>query len=365
MINVGRQLKAGFRSVMQEQGQDVVIVSHWNTPFQVILRVSGVKSNKEGRPDYSVFQFTEAYSIENGSIIYVPKNDTYWRVYETEDRILGNVYVLFEAKTNKTWLELNEKEFEELILGAKGPDGHTFDKKPLPIPPSPKPGPPPSEPRKAPISIFSQKAYTPPPTPPLPGLNKESSPAKEAQAVQKEEFDKPVKTDHSEPKPQPSNSAIEREETGKHSAGGPLQNVPANNEKEKFDSIFTAEVYADDEKEVVSQSEIAKETRFVRESAPKLPFRKRSDQLYVTRQINSLVSSIPKAGLEERMKSEAISALKAIEDLLVEEVTEKEKKAATKRLGVVISALDQDLEFAVNVAVYLPPIYTYFGLEID
>jgi hypothetical protein len=65
------------------------------------------------------------------------------------------------------------------------------------------------------------------------------------------------------------------------------------------------------------------------------------------------------------MKSEAISALKAIEDLLVEEVTEKEKRAANKRLGVVISALDQDLEFAVNVAAYLPPIYTYFGLEID
>ena len=365
MINVGRQLKAGFRSVMQEQGQEVVIISHWNTPFQVILRVTGVKSNKEGRPDYSVFQFTEAYSIETGSIVYVPKNDTYWRVYETEDRILGNVYVLFEAKTNKTWLELDEKEFEELILGAKGPDGHTFNKKPLAPPPLTKPVPLPSEPPKAPVPIFSQHAYTPPPTPPLPGLNKESSPAKEVQAVHDEEFDKPVKTGHPELKSQPSISAIKNEEPRKHSADAPLQNVSDSNEKEKSDSIFIAEVHTDDGNEVVSKSEIEKETRFVRESAPKLPFRKRSDQLYVTRQINSLVCSIPKADLEERMKSEAISALKAIEDLLVEEVTEKEKNAANKRLGVIISALDQDLEFAVNVAAYLPPIYTYFGLEID
>jgi hypothetical protein len=364
MINVGRQLKAGFRSVMQEQGQDVVIISHWNTPFQVIIRVKGVKSNKEGRPDYSVFQFTEAYSIENGSIIYVPKNDTYWRVLETEDRILGNVYVLFEAKTNKTWLQLDEKEFDELILGAKGPDGHTFDNKPLAPPPISKPATPPSsEPPKEPVSISPQIAYTPPPTPPLPGLNKGPSPAKSIPSNQSDSSDKPVNADRLEPEPKSSNPPTKIEEIESRKAQAP--STSENHAEDQSNSDFIAEADGAEEIEVTPKSEIQKETRFVRESSPKLPFRKRSDQLYVTRQINSLMHSIPKADLEERMKSEAISALKAIEDLLVEEVTEKERNAANKRLGVIISALDQDLEFAVNVAAYLPPIYTYFGLEID
>ena len=348
---------------MQEQGQDVVIISHWNTPFQVIIRVTGVKSNKEGRPDYSVFQFTEAYSIENGSIIYVPKNGTYWRVYETEDRILGNVYVLFEAKTNKTWLELNEKEFDELILGAKGPDGHTFDKKPLAPPPISKPEPPSRAPSKEPVSISPQIAYTPPPTPPLPGLNKEPSPAKNIPSSQSDSSDKTVNTDRPEPEPKSSNPPAKIEEIESHKAQ--TQSTSENHEEDQSDSDFIVEADNAEEIEVASKSEIQKETRFVREASPKLPFRKRSDQLYVTRQINSLMHSIPKADLEERMKSEAISALKAIEDLLVEEVTEKEKNAANKRLEIIISALDQDLEFAVNVAAYLPPIYTYFGLEID
>jgi hypothetical protein len=259
---------------------------------------------------------------------------------------------LFEAKTNKTWLELDEKEFEELILGAKGPEGHTFSKKPLDVPPPSKPVPPPSEPTKAPVPIFTQTAYTPPPTPPLPGLNKEPSLPAKIHAARNEDLDTQVKT-HSpvaEPETKPSNSPSNTEEADHHN-------------KEKSDSSFDAA--GEEKKEGTSNSEVAKETRFVRESAPKLPFRKRSDQLYVTRQIYSLVHSIPKADLEERMKSEAISALKAIEDLLVEEVTEKERRAAKNRLEVIIWALDHDLEFAVNVASYLPPIYTYFGLEID
>jgi len=241
---------------------------------------------------------------------------------------------------------------------------HTFDNKPLAPPPLSKPATPPtSEPPKKTVSIFPQIAYTPPPTPPLPGLNQESSPAKNIQSSQSEASNKPVKTNHPEPESKSSNPPIKIEEIESHKAQ--TQSTSENHEEDQSKSDFIAEADGAEEIEVTSKSEIQKETRFVRESAPKLPFRKRSDQLYVTRQINSLMHSIPKADFEERMKSEAISALKAIEDLLVEEVTEKEKNAASKRLSLLVNALDQDLEFAVNVAAYLPPIYTYFGLEID
>lgn len=341
MINVGRQLKAGFRSVLQEQGQEVVIISNWKTPFQVINRVKGVKSNKEGRPDYSVFQFTEAYSIENGSVIYVPKSDTYWRVYETEDRILGNVYVLFEAKTNKTWLEMDEKEFEDLILGAKAPEGASMDGPGASAAPAAPPRPAPvlnfTPPKPvAPIKLKTEEekwaAKVPPPAP---ELQTGSNPNPDSSAAMSPESESIQQDDQVNPEAS-SNAASDSEVT---SAGSP----------EPVDS------------QPAGETDVPKPI----EAKPRQPFRKRSDQLYVSRQIRNLISAIPKAELDERLKSETISALKAIEGLLVSEVTEREKSQAEKRLEIVIGALDLDLEFAVNVAAYLPPIFTYFGLEIN
>lgn len=336
MINVGRQMKAGFRSVLQEQGQEVVIISNWKTPFQVIHRVKGVKSNKEGRPDYSVFQFTEAFSIENGSVIYVPKSDTYWRVYETEDRILGNVYVLFEAKTNKTWLEMDEKEFDELILGAKAPDGALMEG----AAPAPAPAP-----RSAPVLNFT------PPKPVAP-IKLKTEEEKWAEKAPPPASESQVETNQGSAGSASSESS-QPEEQGD-------QEVSSNHESEQPEATSGSSSEITDPK-TAGESDTPKAF----EPKPRHPFRKRSDQLYVSRQIRNLISAIPKAELDERMKSETISALKAIEGLLVPEVTEREKSQAEKRLEIVIGALDRDLEFAVNVAAYLPPIFTYFGLEIN
>lgn len=340
MINVGRQLKSGFRSVLQEQGQEVVIISHWKTPFQVINRVKGVKSNKEGRPDYSVFQFIEAYSIENGTVIYVPKSDTYWRVYETEDRILGNVYVLFEAKTNKTWLEMDEKEFEDLILGAKAPESASMDGAGSGAAAAPPP------PRPAPVLNFTPPASTKPIT----LKSEEEKWAAKAQPpppAQSPQAESNQSSSESEPKEAVQEGELRNPEVVSGDAGiseGASGNPPEN-----------ADTQSDEEPEAPK----------IIEAKPKQPFRKRSDQLYVSRQIRNLISAIPKAELDERLKSETVSALKAIEGLLVSEVTDRERSQAEKRLEIVIGALDRDLEFAVNVASYLPPIFTYFGLEIN
>jgi hypothetical protein len=97
-VSPGRQLKAGFKMLLTQVGGDVLIHRNHGAPDQTTCTARGLKNNKKNRPNEVMFQFPERVDIEHGDVLQQKGASDLWRVTETEDHVVSDTYLYFEAK---------------------------------------------------------------------------------------------------------------------------------------------------------------------------------------------------------------------------------------------------------------------------
>lgn len=100
-MNVGETLKEGLNSLFEEVGQTIIVHSNWGLPDSTSFEVRGLKNSNKGRPDEVHFDFLERIDIKLGTVLQVKGGNDYWRVIDTEDQIIADVYIKFTAKVVK------------------------------------------------------------------------------------------------------------------------------------------------------------------------------------------------------------------------------------------------------------------------
>lgn len=93
--------KTGFSRLFQQFSGMVEVHKKWGTTEEATFEVRAMKNNEKGRPSKVMFQFPERLDVSVGDVIQQKGGADLWRVAETEDRIVADEYVYFEAKVEK------------------------------------------------------------------------------------------------------------------------------------------------------------------------------------------------------------------------------------------------------------------------
>ena len=97
----GRQFKNGFNMLFRQMKCTVFIHKNYDSDRQTTTEHLALKNNEKNKPSKVMFQFPERIDIEVGDVIQQKNAHDLWEVYETEDTVIGDVYIHFEAKVNK------------------------------------------------------------------------------------------------------------------------------------------------------------------------------------------------------------------------------------------------------------------------
>ncbi|WPD23453.1 MAG: hypothetical protein SD837_02570 [Candidatus Electrothrix scaldis] len=98
---VGRQFKRGFDMLFRKMKCTVYVHKKYGTNEQTTAEYQALKNNEKNRPSKVMFQFPERIDIDVGDMIQQKSANDLWEVYETEDTVIGDVFIHFEAKVNK------------------------------------------------------------------------------------------------------------------------------------------------------------------------------------------------------------------------------------------------------------------------
>lgn len=100
-MNVGLRSKQAFEHLLRRMGSTVQIHKHWGTPNQQTVEAPALKNGDDKLPNKVMFQFSQHMNIEIGDVLQQMGSYDSWRVIETEDQIVGGVYVCFEVSVEK------------------------------------------------------------------------------------------------------------------------------------------------------------------------------------------------------------------------------------------------------------------------
>lgn len=117
----GENFKSAFQHFYSSYGQVVTIIRNYGFSEESSFELRALKNNKKGRPDDVMFQFPEAVDIRVDDIIRLKQGRDLWKVYDVEDKIIGEIYVNFEAKVvkvNPSGIELTKNKKEHTIFNA-------------------------------------------------------------------------------------------------------------------------------------------------------------------------------------------------------------------------------------------------------
>lgn len=98
---VGSQFKRAFNNIFRRMKCTVYVHKNYGTNDQITIPYQSLKNREENNPSKVMFQFPERVDISVGDIIQQKNAYDLWEVYDTEDTIIGDVFIDFRAKVNK------------------------------------------------------------------------------------------------------------------------------------------------------------------------------------------------------------------------------------------------------------------------
>lgn len=100
-MSAGHQFRDGFNHFLERLGQTIIVHNNWGQPNATSFEVCGLKNNEKGKPQNVMFQFKERVDIKVGSVLQLKQGNDLWRVVDTEDEIVNDTFIYFEAKVVK------------------------------------------------------------------------------------------------------------------------------------------------------------------------------------------------------------------------------------------------------------------------
>ena len=101
MSGVGRAMQQGIKTMIQIQGQTIIVHQNINTDNATSFEVRGIKNTPSKNSSQVIFQFTDALDIPVGAVLQVKGSRDYWKVIDTEDIVHDDTFVNFEVRVEK------------------------------------------------------------------------------------------------------------------------------------------------------------------------------------------------------------------------------------------------------------------------
>jgi len=117
----GETFKGVFQNFYNSYGQIITVIRNYGSPEESSFDLRALKNSKKGRPDDVMFQFAEQVDVRIDDIIKLKQGRDLWKVYDIEDKIIGDVYVNFEAKVvkvNPNGIEITKNKKEQTVFNA-------------------------------------------------------------------------------------------------------------------------------------------------------------------------------------------------------------------------------------------------------
>ena len=101
MINAGQEFRKGFFQLLKTFGGTVLLHKNFNCDDSEIVELKGMKNSKKEDSSVIMFQFPERFDVKIGDVLQQKGSSEYWKIYETEEKIVTDVFVYFILYVNK------------------------------------------------------------------------------------------------------------------------------------------------------------------------------------------------------------------------------------------------------------------------
>lgn len=100
-MSIGNAKKNAFKAILRIKGQTIIVYKNGINDLVNQVEVRGIKDSDEGHSEV-IFQFPEAVGeIAAGAVLQVKGSKDFWLVKDTEDQIIGDVFVSLDVKVKK------------------------------------------------------------------------------------------------------------------------------------------------------------------------------------------------------------------------------------------------------------------------
>lgn len=100
-MGAGDNFRNVLKNMLERFGQTVIVYNNWGQPNQTSFEVQGLKNSEKDKPQNVVFQFKDRINIQVGSILQLKLGKDLWKVVDTEDFVIADTFVHFEARVVK------------------------------------------------------------------------------------------------------------------------------------------------------------------------------------------------------------------------------------------------------------------------
>lgn len=100
-MNVGRAHQKRIKKMVKHFGKTIILYKNFNTQEEESFEARGFNDSDGKNSKQVIFQFDEQIEIPIGSALQVKGSRDYWKVTDTEDVILDDVFVSFDVRVEK------------------------------------------------------------------------------------------------------------------------------------------------------------------------------------------------------------------------------------------------------------------------
>ena len=97
----GQRFKSAFTRIFARMKCTVYVHKNYGSEEQSTTEHSALKNNEKDDSSKVMFQFPKRIDISSGDVIQQKNAHDLWEVYETEDTVISDVFIHFEAKVSK------------------------------------------------------------------------------------------------------------------------------------------------------------------------------------------------------------------------------------------------------------------------
>ncbi len=100
-MSVGRGHQERIKIMVKQFGKTIIVHKNFNTQEATSFEARGFNETDGRSSKQVIFQFDEQLDIPVGSVLQVKGSRDYWKVTDTEDVILDDVFVSFDVRVEK------------------------------------------------------------------------------------------------------------------------------------------------------------------------------------------------------------------------------------------------------------------------
>ncbi|HEY0461351.1 MAG TPA: hypothetical protein VGC97_19610 [Pyrinomonadaceae bacterium] len=99
-MSAGRAYKKKIETMLKHFGKTIIVHKNFNTQGATSFEARGFNET-EGGSKQVIFQFAEQLDISVGCVLQAKGSRDYWKVTDTEDIILDDVFISFDVRVEK------------------------------------------------------------------------------------------------------------------------------------------------------------------------------------------------------------------------------------------------------------------------